>query len=93
MALGDGLAPIFGSIRPGNRVLFGRRTLYGSVGLFIVCLLVIAVMSAVLSLPLAFWQMLVTALAAVGLELIGGKGLDNLTLPLGVFLLVFAFAL
>ena len=93
MALGDGLAPVFGSIRRGNRVLFARRTLYGSIGLFLVCLLVIVVMSTIFDLPLALWQMLVTALAAVGLELVGVKGLDNLTLPLGVFLLVFAFTL
>ena len=91
MALGDGFAPVFGRIRKGNRPLFGGRTLYGSLSVFVICLLVLIVFNAIFALALPFWQLLLTALAAVLLELIGVKGLDNLTLPLGVFVLVFFF--
>lgn len=93
MALGDGLAPWFGSIKRGNRALFASRTLYGSLCIFFVCLAVLAAMSGIFALHLSFGQILLTAAAAVALELIGVKGFDNLTLPLGVFLLVFLFTL
>lgn len=91
MALGDGFAPLFGGIRKGNRKLFGNRSLYGSLSVFAVCLLVIAVMTGIFSLPLGLGRMLLTALAAVALELVGLRGYDNLTLPMGVFLLMSFF--
>lgn len=91
MALGDGFAPIFGSIRKGNRTLVGSRTLFGSISVFCICLIVIAVMTLIFSLPLGFGKMLLIALAAALLELIGFRGLDNIMLPLGVFLLTFLF--
>lgn len=93
MALGDGLAPWFGSLRRGNKRLFASRTLYGSLCIFFVSLAVLAAFSAIFALHLSFGQILLTAAAAVALELVGVKGLDNLTLPLGVFLLVFLFTL
>ena len=87
MALGDGFAPIFGAIRRGNRRLLGSRTLYGSLSVFVICLLVCAAVSALFHLALPFRALLVLAAAATALELVGLRGLDNLTLPLGVFLL------
>ena len=87
MALGDGLAPIFGAIKTGNRRLLGERTLYGTLSVFVICLAVAAVVSAVFRMNLPFWAELCIALAAAVLELLSGRGLDNLTLPLGVFLL------
>ena len=91
MALGDGFAPYFGSIRRGNRKLFGNRTLYGSISIFVICLLVVVIMTAIFHLPLTFPEMLTIAAAAVLFELVGVRGYDNLTLPLGVFLLTFFF--
>jgi len=91
MAFGDGLAPVFGSMKKGNRALFGGRTLYGSCSVFVICLLVISGMAAIFALPLAFGEMLFTALAATALELVGLRGFDNITLPLGVFFLTFLF--
>ena len=87
MALGDGFAPIFGAIKKGNRRLLGERTLYGTASVFVICLLVACAVSAIFGMGLPFWAMLLVALAAAGLELVGSRGLDNLTLPLGVFLL------
>ena len=87
MALGDGFAPIFGAIRKGNRRLLGERTLYGTLSVFVICLIVAAAVSAVFRMGLPAWAVGVIALAAALLELIGRRGLDNLTLPLGVFLL------
>lgn len=91
MALGDGFAPIFGSIRKGNRRILGTRTLYGSISVFCICLIVIACMTLIFSLPLGFGKMLLIAAAATALELVGFHGFDNITLPLGVFLLTYLF--
>ena len=93
MALGDGLAPVFGAIQKGNRSLFGSRTLYGSLTVFCVSLAVLAVFNDAFAMGLAGRECLVTALAAVALELVGVKGYDNLTLPIGVFLLTGFFTL
>lgn len=91
MALGDGFAPCFGAIRRGNRTLVKGRTLYGSVSVFLISLLVALVMSLAFSMPLAAWELLVIAAGATVFELLGARGLDNLTLPLGVCALTFAF--
>ena len=93
MALGDGLAPWFGAIKKGNVRLFGNRTLFGSLSVFVISLLVAAVMNAVFGMDLSFGRMLLLALGAVVFELVGVRGLDNLTLPLGVFLLTLLFTL
>ena len=87
MALGDGFAPIFGSIRKGNRVLLGQRTLYGSISVFVVCLIVAFAVNALFHMGMPLWAPLVIAVVATVLELVSGRGLDNLFLPLGVFLL------
>lgn len=87
MALGDGFAPIFGAIQKGNRRLLGERTLYGTASVFAICLLVAAVISAIFGMGLPFWALCLIALAAAALELVSGRGLDNLSLPLGVFLI------
>ncbi len=88
MALGDGLAPITGSIQKGNiRILHGRRSLYGTLTVFVSCFVVAAVISAAFGLGFAVWKMALIALGATVLEFIGMKGIDNLTLPIGVCLL------
>ncbi len=87
MALGDGFAPVFGAIRRGNRRFPGGRTLYGTLSVFVICLVVAAAVSAVFRMGLPVWAVFLIALAASALELVGSRGFDNLTLPLGVFLL------
>ena len=86
MALGDGFAPVFGSIQKGNRRLLGQRTLYGSLSVLAICFLVAAAVNALFRMGLPFWTLPVIALVATALELVSGRGLDNLTLPLGIFL-------
>ena len=94
MALGDGFAPIFGSIKKGNRKLFKTsRTLYGSLSVFVICFLVILTLSRIFDLDLAVWKLLLVALEATVMELCGVSGLDNLTLPIGVFALMILLTL
>lgn len=94
MALGDGFAPYFGAIKQGNRSFFGgKRTLYGCIGVFIICGAVLCAMNAVFGLEMLWWQLLIIAWGATAFEIIGVKGTDNLTLPLGVFVLTCLFVL
>ena len=88
MALADGLAPVFGRIKKGNRPTLGGRTLYGSLCVYCVTLLVLAVMTTFFRLGLDWADLVIVAVAATALELVGVRGLDNLTLPLGVFALL-----
>ena len=93
MALGDGFAPIFGAMKKGNRVLVGQRTLYGSISVFVICLVVTAAVNALFGMGLPWWTMPLMALIGAALELVSPRGLDNLTLPLGIFLLSTALTL
>lgn len=94
MALGDGFAPIFGGIKRGNRSFFsGKRTLYGCMSVFVICGAVVSLMSAFFGLGLDWWQILIIAWGATAFEIVGVKGTDNLTLPLGVFALICLFVL
>lgn len=94
MALGDGFAPCFGSIKRGNRYFFNsRRSLYGCVSVFLVCGLVISIMNSAFSMQLEWWNILILAWSATAFELVGVKGTDNLTLPLGVFAVTCLFVL
>ncbi|MCC8048995.1 MAG: hypothetical protein LIO52_07905 [Oscillospiraceae bacterium] len=94
MALGDGLAPLFGSIKKGNRPIFGeKRTLYGSLSVFALSSIVVAVFTYGLGMPLQFYQVLLVGVFAAVMEAVGVNGADNLTLPLGVGLLSWLFAI
>ena len=93
MALGDGFAPVFGSIQKGNVRLFAGRTLYGSLCVFVLSFVILRVFAVIYALPMTVGESLLTALAAVALECVGVRGVDNLTLPLGVFLLTFFFSI
>lgn len=93
MALGDGFAPIFGALKRGNRRIFRQRTLYGSLSVLALCLLAAVVIDVLFGMGLPFWAMALIALFAAALELVSPRGLDNLTLPLGVFLLSTLLAL
>ena len=55
MALGDGFAPIFGAVKRGNRRIFKQRTLYGSLSVLVLCLLVVVVVNALFGMGLPFW--------------------------------------
>ncbi len=94
MALGDGFAPCFGTIKRGNRHFFGgKRSLYGCAAVFVICGAVLSIFNAAFGLGLEWWKLLIIAWGATVFELVGVKGTDNLTLPLGVFALSCLFVL
>ena len=91
LSLGDGLAPIFGRITKGNRILYRSKTLYGSLSVFLISFLVIFAMSVGYRTGHDVFEITVTALLAALLELFGRKGRDNLLLPIGVSGLLYLF--
>ena len=94
MALGDGFAPYFGTIKRGNRhFLGGKRSLYGCAAVFVICGAVLSFFNAAFGLDLEWWKIIILAWGATVFELVGVQGTDNLTLPLGVFALSCLFVL
>ena len=86
MALGDGLAGLIGrQLNTPQWTIFGQtKSIAGTTTMAIVSMLVLVILSNstnhAISVPVA----MAMALGATGLEQISMRGLDNLTVPLGV---------
>ncbi|MBQ9980506.1 MAG: hypothetical protein IJP23_05560 [Oscillospiraceae bacterium] len=92
MALGDGLAPIIGKTKKCNfPIIKGKRSFLGSLSVFVISLIVCIVFKAIFALPIGPVAIIVTALAAAVLEIVGLKGIDNLTLPIGTSVIAWLF--
>jgi phytol kinase len=91
MGYGDGLAALIGK-RWGKRILFGHKTVAGTVTMFLVTLLVVCGFSYGYAIPMLWsplwWISAVgIALGASLFEAYTPKGLDNLSVPIGTMLL------
>jgi phytol kinase len=92
LSLGDGFAPIFGSIRKGNKPLYGGKSLYGTLSVFVFSMLTSVLLLLfpfpepfyTPSLPMILIASFVGATASALLELFSKKGLDNIFMPLGM---------
>lgn len=94
-SLGDGFAGIVGYVlhpdkTPNVRIL-GSKTLFGTATAFLVCLGVVCVFNSYFTLGLVLWQIISIALFATELELVTGRGLDNITVTLGASFLAYSF--
>lgn len=92
-SLGDGFAGLIGQLLtcPKNPKIFGNKTLCGSLLNFIICLLVIILFNLGSDLGMTWWQVILTSLFATFLELVTGRGLDNITVTLGAAFLSYMF--
>lgn len=85
-SLGDGLAGIVGqAITRHNPRIWYSKSIYGTVTNLLVSSLGTYLLALSLDLPLVFWHCIVIGGVATILELVSSRGLDNLSLPLGVF--------
>jgi phytol kinase len=92
MAFGDGLAPMFGGLKKGNfYIIKGKRSFYGSLSVFVASVIVCAIMTAVFTLPLTWYEIGAVGLAGAALEIAGLRGLDNLTVPIGTAVISWLF--
>lgn len=88
MAFGDGLAPVVGkNIKSIN--IYNDKTLAGSLTVVIISLIIVLIFNNIFGLNYNIWKIIVISLVSGFLEILGKKGLDNLTLPLGVALISF----
>lgn len=94
-SLGDGLAGIVGYLlhpdKTPNIRIFGNKTLFGTVSIFVASLGVALAFNSFFHLGLLIWQIVAIALFASELELVSGMGLDNITVTLGPSFLAYSF--
>jgi phytol kinase len=89
MGYGDGFAAVIGKTF-GKRVIKEGKTLEGTLTMFVASFIVTLLSLYLLtSLPSLIWMSLIIAIAATLLELYSKKGLDNLYVPLGTFVIYF----
>lgn len=86
MGLGDGLAPIMSNLIK-SRTIYKYKTLTGSLTVFVVSLIIGIVFNYIFDLNFQIYKIILIGIISVLLELVGRRGLDNLTLPLGVALI------
>ncbi len=87
MALADGLAPLIGAKFSTPKILKTNKTYSGSLTIFLITILIIYLFKSYYNLELSFLKIIIISISAVLLELIDYKGSDNLSLPLGTFLI------
>ena len=87
MALGDGLAPIIAK-KFKSIIIYNNKTIFGTLAVFIISLLVTILFNIYFKLDFHILKILLIALSTTLLELIGVKGLDNLFLPIGLFIIL-----
>ncbi len=92
-SLGDGFAGLFGQIinTPSNPKIYGNKTVYGTLFNFIFCFIAAGVFNGKFDLGMTVWHIIAIAIFAVELELLSGRGLDNISVTLGTSFLAFFF--
>lgn len=85
-SLGDGLAGLAGRWigYPRNSKIYGNKTFFGSLTNALVCFIVAGVFNGQFDLGFSVWYIMAIGLFATELELFTCKGLDNITVTLGV---------
>ena len=91
-SLGDGFAGVFGRIKKYNVKIYGNKTFFGSLSCFVFSLSSIFLISQIYKLNIKWYLAVVIALFATELELFAKKGIDNITITVGVSFLSFVFA-
>jgi phytol kinase len=81
MGYGDGFSAIIGKAMK-SKVIYHKKTLAGLLTVFGFTFII-----GLILFPNRWYDIIIIALVASGLELFTKKGLDNLTVPLGVFIL------
>ena len=90
MGYGDGLAAIVGKSVKSKKftVLGGEKSIAGSATMFIVSLIVSIISLFVLGTEMIIIKSVIIAIISTALEAVSIKGLDNITVPLLITLLV-----
>ena len=88
-SFGDGLAGFFGQmIKKLNPRIYKNKSLIGLAVNFLATTGVVLAFMKIYAYDLTVWQAIAIGLFAAGVELICERGLDNIFVPLGVFLVL-----
>ena len=91
-SVGDGFAGLVGQlIKSKNPKVYANKSLFGTLANFICSFLCAFIMSWACNMGLSVWQSLAIATLSTLLELVVGKGLDNIAITWGVTALTYAF--
>jgi uncharacterized protein (TIGR00297 family) len=92
-SVGDGFAGVFGQlIKKYNPKIYGNKTILGSFFNFVFSSCGAFIFNFAFDLGLKIWQCLAVGLLAMGIELIAGRGLDNIVITVAVSLFTYALA-
>ena len=90
MAYADGLAAIFGKKIKSKKIKIGKteKSIAGSITMFIVSFIIIAAFLCYKGMAMwPIYALIMSAFATI-IELISVKGLDNITVPMAVFIML-----
>ena len=88
-SVGDGFAGIIGSLFSkfkGNVKIYKSKTIFGTIAALAFSFLSVLVFAHIYLEDFKWYYILAISVLAAGLELVGGRGLDNLILPFGTSL-------
>ena len=89
-SVGDGLAGIIGySIKKHNPVIWKNKTLYGTVTNFVVSFVATYIFCLVFNIDISVKIVFALAVLSAIIELLSGKGMDNITVTIGVSLVAY----
>jgi len=89
-SLGDGAAGLIGQlVKRFNPKIYGEKSFVGTLTGFLVSFFVALAFKKIFSLDIGFFECLMIGFFAASLELISSYGLDNISVTLGVSLLVY----
>lgn len=90
-SVGDGFAGLFGQlVKSHNPRIYGKKTLIGALANLAFSFAAAMVLSAIYEMGITVWQALAIALLATTLELIVGRGLDNIVITWAITAFTYA---
>ena len=91
-SIGDGFAGLVGQlVTKHNPKVYRNKSLFGTLANLVCSFGVALVMSAVFDMGLSVWEALAIAALSTSLELVVGRGLDNIAITWAVTALTYAF--
>ena len=92
-SLGDGFAGLSGQLVSSswNVKIYGNKTIFGSFVNLTICCIAIGFFNSYFSIGMEWWHIIAIAFFATELELLSGRGLDNISITIGSSLRAFAF--
>lgn len=93
MTFGDGIAPFIGKKFSKYKIGNTNKTYAGSLAIIIISIIISLSFNIIYKLNYTIIDFIILSFIACVLELIGKKGIDNLTLPIGVSIISYILSI